>query len=118
MAEKRHDLTTVGEALLRLSVPKGERLERMRSLDVTVGGAESNVASAVAHMGFRAAWVSRLPSSPLGRLVERTIYAHGVDTSGVVWTDQGRIGTYFIEFAAAPRRIEVVYDRRARLSPS
>lgn len=105
------DLTTLGEALLRLSVPQGERLERMRSLDVSIGGAESNVAAAVAHMGFRVAWLSRLPRSPLGRLVERTIYAQGVDTSGVVWTDQGRVGTYFIEFAAAPRRIEVVYDR-------
>src|SRR5690348_7868610 len=83
----------------------------MRSLDVSIGGAESNVAAAVAHMGFRVAWMSRLPRSPLGRLVERGIYAQGVDTSGVVWTDQGRVGTYFIEFAAAPRRIEVVYDR-------
>jgi 2-dehydro-3-deoxygluconokinase len=26
--------------------------------------------------------------------------------------DQGRVGTYFIEFAPPPRRIEVVYDRR------
>jgi 2-dehydro-3-deoxygluconokinase len=111
VAETRHDLSTLGEALLRLSVPQGERLERMRSLDVTIGGAESNVASAVAQMGFRSAWVSRLPRSPLGRLVERTIRTHGVDTSGVVWSDGGRVGTYFIEFAAAPRRIEVVYDR-------
>jgi 2-dehydro-3-deoxygluconokinase len=97
--------------MLRLSVPRGERLERIRRLDVVIGGAESNVTSAVAHMGFRAAWVSRLPRSPLGRLVERAIYAQGVDTSGVVWTDEGRVATYFIEFAAAPRRIEVVYDR-------
>src|SRR5688500_9848436 len=111
MANPRHDISTLGETLLRLSVPQGERLERMQSLDVSVGGTESNVASAVARMGFRAAWVSRLPRSPLGRLVERAIYTQGVDTSGVVWVDEGRVGTYFIEFAAAPRRIEVVYDR-------
>ena len=111
MAEPRHDVSTLGESLLRLSVQRGERLERMASLDVSIGGAESNVATAVARMGFRAAWLSRLPRSPLGRRAERTIFAQGVDTSGVVWVDEGRMGTYFIEFAAEPRRIEVVYDR-------
>jgi 2-dehydro-3-deoxygluconokinase len=118
VAERRFDVTTIGEALLRLSVPSGERLERMRSLDVSVGGAEANVSVALARMGQRVAWVSRLPRSPLGRLVERTIHGNGVDTSGVIWMDDGRLGTYFIEYAAAPRRIEVVYDRANSLAAS
>ena len=112
MAERARDLTTFGETMLRLSVPEGERLERVRQLDVWPGGAESNVAAAVARMGFRVAWVSALPRSPLGRRVERAIHAEGVDTSGVIWTEDGRVGTYFVEFAPPPRRIEVVYDRK------
>lgn len=111
MSEPQFDVSTFGEALLRLSVPSGERLERMRSLDVSVGGAEANVAVALARMGLRAAWLSRLPHSALGRLVERAIYGQGVNTSHVTWIDDGRVGTYFIEYASAPRRIEVVYDR-------
>lgn len=98
--------------MLRLSVSEGERLERAERLDVWPGGAESNVAVAVARMGFRAGWISRLPASPLGRRIERAIHAGGVDTSRVIWTDDGRVGTYFIEYAPPPRRIEVVYDRR------
>src|SRR5918998_3584672 len=121
MAEPRYDLLSIGETMLRLSVPEGERLERVRQLEVWPGGAESNVAAAVARMGFRAAWVSRLPRSPLGRRVERAIHAEGVDTSNVVWTDEDRVGTYFIEYAPPPRRIEVVYDRKdsaaARMQP-
>src|SRR5918997_6502351 len=112
MAEPRYDLLSIGETMLRLSVPEGERLERVRQLEVWPGGAESNVAAAVARMGFRAAWVSRLPRSPLGRRVERAIHAEGVDTSNVIWTDEDRVGTYFIEYAPPPRRIEVVYDRK------
>ena len=111
MAKTRFDLSSLGETMLRLAVPRGERLDRMQQLDVTAGGAESNVAVAVARMGYRAAWVSRLPRSPLGRRIEQAVRAEGVDTSGVVWTDVGRVGTYFIEYAPPPRRIEVVYDR-------
>jgi 2-dehydro-3-deoxygluconokinase len=111
MASSRFDLTTFGETMLRLSVPEGERLERMRRLDVWPGGTESNVAAAVARMGFKVAWISRLPRSPLGRRIERAVAAEGIDTSSVAWTDQGRVGTYFVEYGSAPRRIEVVYDR-------
>ncbi len=121
MAETRFDVTMLGETMLRLSVPEGERLERMQQLQVFAGGAESNVAVAIARMGHRSAWVSRLPDSPLGRRIERAIHGEGVDTSGVVWTGDGRVGTYFVEYAPPPRRIEVVYDRKdsaaARLTP-
>jgi 2-dehydro-3-deoxygluconokinase len=112
MADPRFDFTTVGETMLRLSVPEGERLERVEHLDVWPGGAESNVAVALSRMGFRAAWFSRLPDSPLGRRIGWAIHAGGVDTSAVAWTDDGRVGTYFVEYAPPPRRIEVVYDRK------
>lgn len=112
MANTRFDITMFGETMLRLSVPSGDRLERMRQLDVFPGGAESNVATAIARMGFRASWLSRLPATPLGRRIERAVHAEGVDTSQVVWTDDGRVGTYYVEYASPPRRIEVVYDRK------
>lgn len=35
----------------------------------------------------------------------------GVDPSGIVRADQGRVGTYFVEFAAPPLPIRVTYDR-------
>jgi 2-dehydro-3-deoxygluconokinase len=36
----------------------------------------------------------------------------GVDTSRVVWTQEGRVGLYFYEKGAPPRPSIVVYDRR------
>ncbi len=106
-----YDVVTVGEAMLRLSVPPGARLEDSPTLDVTVAGSEANVAIAVARMGRSAAWLSRVPSSSLGRRVAREISGHGVDTSYVRWAEGERMGTYFVELAPHPRPTSVIYDR-------
>jgi 2-dehydro-3-deoxygluconokinase len=66
---------------------------------------------ALARLGMRVAWVSKLPRSPLGTLIARRIRGHGVDLSHVIWADQGRAGLYFFEPGAAPRPTRVLYDR-------
>ncbi|WP_136590593.1 bifunctional 2-dehydro-3-deoxygluconokinase/2-dehydro-3-deoxygalactonokinase [Salinigranum halophilum] len=106
------DLVTFGETMLRLSPPRGERLERTRSFDVQAGGAESNVAVAASLLGLDSVWLSKLPDSPLGRRVVRELRGHGVRT-GVVWDkrDEKRLGTYYLEHGGAPRGTEVIYDR-------
>jgi 2-dehydro-3-deoxygluconokinase len=104
------DLVTFGETMLRLAPPAGERLETTRELDVRPGGAESNVAVAAARLGTNAVWLSKLPDSPLGRRIVHELRGHGVRT-GVVWSDGGRMGTYYIEHGGEPRGTNVVYDR-------
>ncbi|WP_436929004.1 bifunctional 2-dehydro-3-deoxygluconokinase/2-dehydro-3-deoxygalactonokinase [Halosimplex halobium] len=104
------DLVTVGESMLRLSPPDHQRLEAMDELDVHVAGAESNVAVAAGRLGLDAAWVSKLPDSPLGRRVTSALGTHGVDTD-VVWDDDARMGTYYVEMAGKPRGTNVIYDR-------
>jgi 2-dehydro-3-deoxygluconokinase len=111
MADPRFDVTTLGEALLRLSVPAGRRMEMATQFDVAPAGAESNVVSALARMGRRCAWVSALPANPLGRLMAHQLRLFGVNLDGVVWSEAGRMGVYFVEFAAPPRPIQVIYDR-------
>ncbi len=105
------DLLTVGEALVRLSVPPGKLLAETLAFDVNVAGAESNVAVAVARMGYRARWLSRLTDNILGRRIADTFSQHGVDCTGIVWTAENRVGTYYLEFGASPRPTRVVYDR-------
>lgn len=105
------DLVTLGESMLRFSTPLGDALERATQLDVNVAGTESNVAVAVSRMGMSAGWLSRLPDNPLGRLAVNTIAAQGVDVSRVVWTAQGRMGTYYLEIGSPPRANRVIYDR-------
>jgi 2-dehydro-3-deoxygluconokinase len=104
------DIVTVGEALLRLSPPQGDRLVTASEFDAYVGGAEANAAVAAAGVGAEAAWLSRLPDSPLGRRVVRELHAHGVRT-GVSWAADGRLGTYYLERGTDPRGSEVYYDR-------
>jgi 2-dehydro-3-deoxygluconokinase len=106
----RH-LVTVGEAMLRLSVRPGDRLEDAPAFDVHVAGSEANVAFAAARVGLRTAWVSALPDHSLGRRVAGTLAGGGVDVSLVQWVREGRLGLYFVELGAAPRPISVVYDR-------
>lgn len=104
------DLITLGETMLRLSPPGRNRLDNLTSLDVHVGGAESNVASALARLGKSTAWWSSLPNNTLGRQVASTLRMHGVDTASIAWRE-GRLGTYFVEFGSAPRATTVIYDR-------
>jgi 2-dehydro-3-deoxygluconokinase len=107
-----YDLITFGEAMLRLSPPGFRRLEQAHSLDVVVGGAELNTAAALVRLGRTAAWVSRLTNNPLGRLIANRAREVGVSPDPVVWTDEDRVGVYFLEFGAAPRASSVLYDRK------
>jgi 2-dehydro-3-deoxygluconokinase len=106
------DVITFGEAMVRLSPPNFRRLEQASSLDVFVGGAELNTAVGLARLGRRTSWVSRLTRNPLGRLVANKAREAGVDVEHLVWTDEDRVGLYFLEFGAAPRASGVVYDRK------
>ena len=97
--------------MLRLSVRPGDRLEDATAYEVHVAGSEANVAYAAARVGLRAAWASVLPDNVLGRRVARTLAEGGVDTSLVHLAKTGRLGLYFVELAAPPRPIDVLYDR-------
>lgn len=107
-----YDLMTLGETLLRLSPPGMQRLDQARNFEVGVGGSELNVASMLARLGRRTAWVSRLPEGPLGRIVDGEARRHGVDTRFVRWIPDSRLGLMFFESGPAPRNARVIYDRK------
>ena len=109
-SKPRFEVTAFGETMLRLSVPSGDRFTKMRQLDVHAGGAETNVLGALSSLGRKCGWVSALPESDLGQFVLRELAAARIDSSAVI-LKEGRIGTYYVEFAAAPRAIQVIYDR-------
>lgn len=103
------EITTFGESMLRLATPEGERFATAGSLDLHVGGAESNVAAAAARLGAEAVWLSKLPESALADRVVEEIRSHGVDAR--VARGAGRVGTYYLDTGGEPRGTEVVYDR-------
>lgn len=116
-----YDLLTFGETMVRMAVAGHRRLEDAEQLEISIGGAESNVAVALARLGRRATWLSALPDNPLGRKIDGTLRRHGVDTGHVIWKRNARAGLYFLDAGAPPRPTRVVYDRAssavARLTP-
>jgi 2-dehydro-3-deoxygluconokinase len=107
-----YDLLTLGETLMRLSPPGQQRLEQARMFELGVGGSELNVGCLLARLGRRVAWVSRLPTGPLGRIVEGEARRHGVDTRWVRWIEDARLGLMFYEPGPEPRTSRVIYDRK------
>ena len=96
--------------MLRLSAPGHSRLEEADLLDVRIGGSESNTAVAVARLGMRVAWWSKLPANPMGRRVELTddLISCDVDVSWWVGPDAYDAGYYTKLYRAL--RIWVVTD--------
>ncbi len=105
------DLVTFGEAMLRLSPPHFQRLEQTTSFDAYIGGAELNVAATATRLGLSTTYITRLPRNPLGRMVRNKTREQGIDTSYIIWSDEDRLGIYFLEFGALPRPSTVFYDR-------
>jgi 2-dehydro-3-deoxygluconokinase len=106
------DVIAFGEVMVRLAPPHFQRLEQARALDVEIGGAELNTAAGLVRLGRSAAWVSRVPDNPLGKLVTNRVREIGVCDRFVQFADDGRCGVYFLEFGAAPRASSILYDRK------
>lgn len=101
-----------GELLLRLTAPRNERLLQSWSLDVCVGGAEANVAVALAGFGHDVDFASVVADNPLGNAALGELRRHGVST-GAVQRAAGRMGLYFLEPGAVRRPSSITYDRAA-----
>ena len=99
-----------GELMLRLSSPPGERLVQATRYDACFGGAEANVAVALANWGFDARFVSAVPAHELGTAAVRSLRSYGVDTRHVHRIGE-RIGVYYLEPGASQRPAKVIYDR-------
>ena len=106
------DVVTFGETMIRLSPPDRLHLEQTAALNLSAGGAELNVAAGVARLGHTSAYISRLPSNPLGRLIANKAREFGVDVSHILWAEEERVGLYFVEYGAEPRPTRVYYDRK------
>jgi 2-dehydro-3-deoxygluconokinase len=118
MAQK---IVCFGELLLRLTAPGHERFLQSAHFDVAVGGAEANVAVALAGFGNTVSMVSVVSDNPLGDAAIGELRRHRVDTSAILRTP-GRMGLYFLEQGAVRRPSRIIYDRAgsafANLFPS
>jgi 2-dehydro-3-deoxygluconokinase len=103
-------VVTLGEIMLRLSPPPGRRFRNATSYDATYGGAEANVAVALAQWGVDSRYVTALPANELGQGAIGLLRGFGVDTAHIV-REGSRIGVYYLEHGASQRPSRVIYDR-------
>jgi 2-dehydro-3-deoxygluconokinase len=99
-----------GEMLLRLSAPGRSHLLQEARLDAHVGGAEANVAVALARIGVASALVTALPDDALGDAALEAVRGAGVDVAGVR-RGAGRLGLYYLTHGAGLRPGAILYDR-------
>ena len=82
-----------------LGVPaRSGRLRHSPSLELKIGGAESNVAIALCRLGIRAGGTGYLSADEIGQLVLDRIRAEGVDTSQVRRIEDYPTGLYLREY--------------------
>lgn len=112
--KKDFDLLSLGEILLRLSPPNNERIVRGETFQKQVGGAELNVVSGVSLLGLRTGIISKLPDNALGTYAKNRVRFCGVSDDYLVYDEDpdARLGIYYYENGAYPRKPSVVYDRR------
>lgn len=103
-------VVTFGELMLRLATSRSDMPLQSPTFDLAFGGAEANVAVALAQLGTPSRFASVLPTNFLGDAALRELRQFGVEDSAVMRKD-GRLGLYFLASGGGLRPANVLYDR-------
>lgn len=99
-----------GELLLRMSPVLNREWIRTNSMPVYVGGAELNVATALARWGLPTQYSTALPDNYLSKEICDEINTKKIDTSTVNFSGS-RVGVYYLPQGADLKNAGVIYDR-------
>ena len=107
------DIIGMGEVMLRLSPPSKEKISQSETFEKNVGGSELNVVSGAAMLGVRSAIITKIPANKIGHFVRNKIRYGNVSDDYLVYDDsnEARLGVYYYESGAYPRKSSVIYDR-------
>lgn len=99
-----------GELLLRISPALNGEWINQSSMAVYIGGAELNVANALAKWNIPAKYCSAIPDHYLSREIMDALESKHIDTSAMQLNGE-RIGTYYLPQGADLKHAGVIYDR-------
>jgi 2-dehydro-3-deoxygluconokinase len=103
-------ILSFGELLLRICPDsQGSWLEE-NSLPVYVGGAEANVAAALALWEVPSAYMTAIPDNFIARQLVGYLDDLNIDTTAIHYTGE-RIGLYFLDKGKDLKNAGVIYDR-------
>ncbi|MDT8717402.1 sugar kinase [Clostridium sp. 19966] len=91
------EVLTFGETMIVMSPDSNGPLRYVNSFNKSIGGADSNVAIALARLGHSAGWFSKLGNDEFGKYVLNTVRGEGVDVSKVRFDDEASTGLLFKE---------------------
>ncbi|WP_313126896.1 sugar kinase [Proteiniclasticum ruminis] len=77
------DVVTFGETMVLFNPETQGPLRYVGTFTKSIGGAESNVAIALARLGHKAGWFSKLGDDEFGRYIKSTVMGEEVDVSRV-----------------------------------
>jgi 2-dehydro-3-deoxygluconokinase len=103
------ELVTMGETMALLTQERTTPLRHTRTLELGVGGSESNVAIGASRLGVTSAWIGRVGDDELGHLVTRELRAEGVRT--LASEDRTRPTAIMLKAARTSRSVHVTYYR-------
>ncbi|MEU6255583.1 sugar kinase [Streptomyces sp. NPDC047043] len=89
------DVVALGESMVTFLPSRPGRLADVPSFDRAIGGAESNVACALAAAGHSVRWVSRVGADGFGDHLVEIIGSYGVDVTSVRRDPARPTGIYF-----------------------
>ena len=112
--DRKYDVITLGEILLRLSTPINGRLAQGDTFMKHLGGAELNIASEIGQLGLNTAIISKIPTNLLAAFIKNQLNASRVSENYLIedHSDDSRVGIYYYEYGSYPRKPRVVYDRK------
>ncbi|MBA4168419.1 MAG: sugar kinase, partial [Chitinophagaceae bacterium] len=99
-----------GELLMRLSPGLQKKWLHESTMPVYIGGAELNVANALAKWAMPVTYCTALPENYLSGEITGFLNEKNIDTSHTVYSGN-RIGTYYLPQGADLKHDSVIYDR-------
>jgi 2-dehydro-3-deoxygluconokinase len=99
-----------GELLLRICPDAGGQWLQENQLPFYVGGAEANVATALALWGVPSAYLTALPPNFLSEQLVGYLRSRGIQTDAIVYQGE-RVGLYYLPKGKDLKNAGVIYDR-------
>jgi 2-dehydro-3-deoxygluconokinase len=99
-----------GEILLRICPDSESHWLKDNTLPFYVGGAECNVATALARWDAPSAYFTAMPENGMTRQITAYLQGQGIDTNRIVYQGE-RLGLYYLPKGKDLKNAGVIYDR-------
>lgn len=99
-----------GELLLRICPDIEQDWIEQHQLPFYVGGAELNVATALALWNVPSSYLSAIPQNAICEGINSYLQRRNIDTSAMLWTGE-RLGIYYLPKGKDLKNAGVIYDR-------